>query len=329
MASTTASTASPTISQTITGYLERLQTLQLPNGSWPYRKMDAVGFTEATSYALLAYRAAGKAAPHADACFHWLLTLRRKSGGYAAQEAVQFSNWTTSLVVLAQLHHGRQQDAQSGIDWLLGTVGIEGEPLTRALRNVFGKETPYPQNHQGWPWTRGAVSWIMPTVLGTEALRKANQLHPSSDRQKRVREGEGAVLERRCSDGGWNHGASSALGVDHHSYPETTGMALLCLRHLEASQIAGADEFVLSYLKKRHSAVTTSWLQLGLVSRGKSVPPLPIEDATTPAGNTATKPPEIRESHGEETAIQCRTTVDLALRVIALSAIQGNNIFNV
>lgn len=284
-------------------YTGRLAAMQLDNGSWAYRRGDQVGFAEPTCYALLALRAAGVKPARGEAALDWLEGLKRSSGGYAPQPVVRFANWTTSLVVLAYLHYGREKEAQPGIEWLLGLAGRESDWLGRTLRRLVGQKAPYPQDHEGWPWTRGAAAWLAPTVLATLALRRAEALQPGSKLRERIAQGEGMVLERRCADGGWNYGAPLALDIEQRSYPETTGMALVCLQGVNAARIPGADDLAVSLLGQRLPAATVSWLQLGLASRGVLVP------------------------DREEKAIECRTTLDLALRVLALRAMEGNNIF--
>lgn len=284
-------------------YLQHLRERQLPDGSWPYRLGSQDGLAEPTCYSLLAFRAAGEPAPREDTSLQWLESLKRKSGGFAPQQGVEIANWATSLVTLVFLHYQREESAQTGIDWLLGLTGMESGWLARQVRNVLNLSSQYPQNFHGWPWIANTVSWLIPTTLASLALQKANSMRPHPKQEYRIEQSYSMIIERRCDDGGWNHGASAALGVPAPSYPETTGMALLCLQSVPSSAIPRADEVALSMLSETHIASTASWLQLGLQSRGIAVP------------------------IGEETAIQCRNTTDFALRVLARCALNGNNVF--
>jgi len=295
--------ASPGSVNPLWTYIERLQSVQLPDGSWPYRANGDSGLAEPTCYALLALHAAGIANPKQTASLDWLESLRRDDGGFAPQPGVHLSNWSTSLVTLTQMHCGREDAARPGIQWLLGLEGRETHWLTRAVRKIRNIPPPYPQNHVGWPWLANTVSWLIPTVLAALALERAQALKPDPKVAFRVQEAIAMLKERRCQDGGWNHGASIALDVAATSYPETTGMALLCLHTVPASELPGADDLALSMLADARIANIISWLQLALHTREVSFP------------------------DREEKAIQCRNTLDFALRVLALSAAAGNNIF--
>ncbi|MCW5965626.1 MAG: terpene cyclase/mutase family protein [Bryobacterales bacterium] len=300
-----------TIGQTI-GHSERLQTyterllsLQLANGSWPYRADGETGLAETTCYAMLALRAAGVPNPRQTDSLDWLQSLQRKNGGFAPQAGVEISNWSTSLVLLAFLHCGREDATRPAIDWLLGLEGNETGWLTKATRKVLNIPPPYPQNHAGWPWVAGTVSWLIPTALATLALQHALAKRADPKISFRVQEGISMLKERRCQDGGWNHGATIALDVPAPSYPETTGIALLGLQAVPGADLPGANELAVSMLGGTHIATIVSWLQLALQARSVVFP------------------------MGEEEAIQCRNTLDFALRTLALSAIAGNNIFRV
>ncbi|MCU0226719.1 MAG: terpene cyclase/mutase family protein [Bryobacterales bacterium] len=286
-------------------YIDRLVALQLADGSWPYRPQGETGLAETTCYALLALKAAGMEAPRATAGLDWLRGLQRKNGGSAPQPGVAMANWVTSLVLMVNLRYGRYDAMQPGIDWLLGLQGNETNWTTRAIRKVLNEPPQYPQNFHGWPWVANTVSWLIPTALATIALQHVLKYGQHPDVAYRVQEGLSMLKERRCQDGGWNHGASMALGVPAPSYPETTGIALLALHTIPESELPGAHDVALSMLNGTRIAAIRSWLQLALNARGVSLQP------------------------GEEEAIQCRNTLDFAFRTLALSALGGNNIFRV
>lgn len=286
-------------------YTDRLLSLQLSNGSWPYRSGGETGLAETTCYSMLALRAAGVQIPRQSASLDWLQTLQRKNGGFAPQAGVEIANWTTSLVLLTFLHCGREDATRPGIEWLLGLEGNETGWLTKATRKVLNIPAPYPQNHAGWPWIAGTVSWLIPTALATLALQHALAKRADPKIAYRVQEGISMLKERRCQDGGWNHGATIALDVPAPSYPETTGIALLSLQSVPAADLPGANELAVSMLGETHIATILSWLQLALHARG------------------------VEFLLGEEKEIQCRNTLDFALRTLALSAVAGNNIFKV
>ncbi len=284
-------------------YIDRLLAHQLPDGSWPYRPQGESGIAEATCYALLALKAAGVESPRLGASLDWLRSLQRDDGGSAPQPGVAISNWTTSLVLMVYLHYGQHDAMQPGVHWLLGLKGNESGWTMRAILTVLNRTPQYPTNHQGWPWVANTVSWLIPTALATLAFQQILKQKHHPDIAFRVQEGIGMLKERRCEDGGWNHGASMALGVPASSYPETTGIALLALQAVPESELPGAHGIALNMLKDSRIASIRTWLQLALTARGVGFAP------------------------GEEEAIQCRNTLDFAYRTLALSAIGGNNIF--
>ncbi len=115
------------------------------------------------------------------------------------------------------------------------------------------------------------------------------------------------LLAHRCADGGWNHGAKQALGVDTPSYPETTGTVLLAL----AGQLSGQGDasFAPSIARAEAwwndcpSCEAASWLALGLGAIGRAKTQLPAA------------------------ALKPRTIQDAALRVIASSGTRGTEVF--
>lgn len=285
--------------------LTPLLAMMRDDGAYPYRNGGA-GIAECTCYALLARYAAGDTDERLTISLDWLQKLQRPDGGFAPQTSVSDSNWVTSLAALTMGAYGRSEAQRKAVEWLLGLTGMESAWLPRTIRNTLGIETAYPQNHHGWPWVKGTAAWLMPTALGLLALlhaRKSGRFdHLNSQLDERIDEARKMLLDRRCADGGWNHGAPAALEVNANSYPETTGMALIALQGVPSEAIAGADDLGAQMLSKNHFANAASWLQIGLTARGHAV------------------------IIGEEEAIQCRNSLDYALRVLALQAIGGNNI---
>ncbi len=289
------------------GRLEALLSMRRSDGSFSYRP-GGPGLAECTCYALLALKSAGHPANPAIAqSLDWLEALRREDGGFAPQPSVNTSNWVTGLISITMGVYGRTEPQQRSLEWLLGTTGAESAWLPRFLRGILGIETSYPQNHTGWPWAAGATAWVEPTVLGTLAMRRAQRedRFPSLRAQidRRFGEARKMLLDRRCADGGWNYGAPVALEIDALSYPETTGMAILGLQGVPAKAISDSTALAQRMLAAKPHANATSWLQLGLSAAGEAA------DA------------------GEEEAIQCRNCLDYALRVIALRAVDGANVF--
>lgn len=288
--------------------LQSLLALARDDGSWPYRRGGA-GLTEATCFSLLACRALGTQAPKEDASFAWLEERCLTDGGCTPHASVAMANWVTALVSLACGAYGRTALQRRNLQWLIALKGNESAWLGRTVRNTLGVKTPYPQKHAGWPWMEDTASWVAPTALALLALRQARAggqfpaLYAAMD--ERIREAAAMLLERRCSDGGWNHGAPAALEVSATSYPETTGMATLALGRDASDSREGLVRVAETMLTRTRSAAALSWLQLGLMALDR-----------TPAAL-------------DESAVACRTSLDFALRTLALGALGGNNILKV
>ncbi len=124
---------------------------------------------------------------------------------------------------------------------------------------------------KGWPWYPGAAAWVMPTAISLLALRKEQAAHPSEGVRERIEGGTKYLLSHACKDGGWNHGATHALGYEANAYPETTGVALLALRGVKAPEvdkgIAQAEVFF-----REPNPAGAAWLRLGLMAQGLPAP---------------------------------------------------------
>jgi hypothetical protein len=141
----------------------------------------------------------------------------------------------------------------------------------------------------------------MPTAISILALERIARRSDNAAVRRRIEQGRAYLLQRRCRDGGWNHGSTRALGYDSDSYPETTGVALLALHASNASDMASAEAVAERHLSACKSTEAGAWLVLGLTARGKR--------AELPR----------HESHG--------TTMEIALTALAESAIEGRNPF--
>jgi hypothetical protein len=89
--------------------------------------------------------------------------------------------------------------------------------------------------------------------------------------EDRIELGEKMILERRCSDGGWNYGNRKVLGTELPSYPETTALALLGLAGNSALDLSGPISVAQKYLRETRSPLAKAWL--GVALRSHSVAP--------------------------------------------------------
>jgi len=155
----------------------------------------------------------------------------------------------------------------------------------------------------GWPWFPGSATWVTPTVFGILALRREQRRRPSPEIAGRIDQGVRFLLARMCSDGGWNHGASRALGVEAQSYPETTGLALLGLVGVGSPQLSRAFDAAVQFLARCQACDEQNWLRLGLQAHGRI--PVGFDPRPLPA----------------------RTVRDQAVAVLADRAAEGKNLF--
>lgn len=276
-----------------------LAAIQNPDGGWGYRNGSSC--TEPTVYALLALAASGDAnSPAAASAGAWLTRNQRSDGGWAPRPGVDQSTWVTALALLAPcgLPHAQRERA---LGWLADRAGRESSWVQRARSFLLG----LPSNAavgNGWPWFPDTAAWVTPTCFGLLALEKANRMTPSRHLEERCKSAREYLLERRCRDGGWNHGSTRALGYDSDSYPETTGQALLALHNVPGEALRASLERARGHVKTCRSLEALEWLKLGLAAHGQRFP-----DRPAPKG------------HGG--------VPEMAVNVLAGAAANGRNLF--
>ena len=274
-----------------------LQSAQNADGGWPYVRGSS--WTEPTVFALLALRASGAGPrPALERGARWLECLQRPDGGLPAQRGVPFASWVTALAALAFSAENRLAARDRALRWLLASMGEE-TTLSQKMRTLLSGHKPTDQA-AGWPWLAGNAAWVTPTVFSILALEHAQSIEASA----RVAEGRKFLLQRACSDGGWNHGAAEALGYAAHSYPETTGQGLLALRGVSAPQAAKALQKAEEYLPHSRAAQSWAWLKLGLLAHGALSEPRPSRNGL----------------------FRARGVMDAALLLLADNAERGQNV---
>jgi hypothetical protein len=278
--------------------IDSLQSLQNPDGGWPYRPGGS-SWTEPTILAILAGYARGDDSGRVRA-MEWLRILQRPDGGWSPKPGVDQSTWVTALAALlppADLGEGAHSRA---IHWLVGLAPANATLYFRFQSWLNG--TSIAEANAGWPWLPGTAAWATPTAISTLALVKQNRRRPDPVLQSRIQSARRFLLEHRCPDGGWNHGSVRVLGVDAPSYPETTGTALLAVAGMAAGSIAPSIRCAEAWWKDCPSSEAASWLMLGLRAAGRA------KDAS----------PE---------SLKPRTIPDAALRIIASAGDRGIEVF--
>ena len=286
--------------------IQDLGAWQNQDGGWPYHP-GGPSWTEPAAYALLALSAHGSAVEPVERALGWLRAAQRPDGGWAPTPAVAQSTWVSAVVVLLGPAILGEASYRRGVSWLLDQTGEETSFLTRFRTFMSGNQTPPEQRSPGWPWFPGASAWVTPTALSMLALGKALRLDPSSGMhrrlQGRLQMGASFLLRHACGDGGWNYGAPRALGFEAHSYPETTGIALLALHGIDSSEVRKACALAQIQLSASHSSEAESWLRLGLLAHRRLSPDTPPPKRPHP------------------------TVQNAALALLASAAQSGSNIF--
>lgn len=110
----------------------------------------------------------------------------------------------------------------------------------------------------GWSWVPGTAAWVMPTAFAMLSLRR------SARQPERVAEGVALILDRQCSDGGWNYGNPMVYGAQLAGHLDSTGWALLALP--PGSQPQRAIDAGLDYLSGALTRPSTMGLALGALA---------------------------------------------------------------
>jgi hypothetical protein len=276
---------------------------QNPDGGWGYVSNGSA--TEPTVFALVALAALGGGRSESyRRGLLWFSKVQRGDGGFAPRPCVAQSTWVTALYLQVPGASENPSLAVPAMKWLLAQSGRESSSIERLRSALLGVKIGFDVSNDGWPWFPNTAAWVMPTALTLIALNKCHNLMPGGRVSQRISEGRRYLLARRCADGGWNHGASKALGYEAGSYPETTGIALLAL----AGRALDRTNDISTSLKtaERHLATTKSreavaWLQMGLAAHGRPAP-------------------------ARQFLLEPRTIQEAALAVLAECALQGRNL---
>jgi hypothetical protein len=245
-----------------------LAAAQNADGGWGYFP-GKQSWLEPTVYALLAL-SAQSGEPAFARGWRLIRSWELPGGGWRGCAAVNEAHWATSLVVTLHAALGVYDAAfDRGVAWLTASIGVEGRLLSRMAHWLQPNIVEFDPVLTGWPWQAGASSWIEPTAHALMALRCAahasgshlnnpDLTHPEAAR--RIATGERMLLERRCSDGGWNYGNRRVLGADLPSYPETTAMALMALNGHAGVQWEAALHHVERIWRETRSPLARAWL---------------------------------------------------------------------
>jgi len=253
--------------------LDALRRTQNPDGGWGYFSGKS-SWLEPTAYAAVALHGE----PAADRAWTLLSSWQAADGSWPPSAGVNVASWGTSLCVTIAI--ARQQwggPLQKGVEWLLGSSGVESRMVNRIAARIGLLKSERDIGLKAWPWKPETSGWVEPTVHALVALKQASVRMSSNELRERVRMGEAELMNVRSRDGGWNYGSPAALGVDLPSYPETTALALVGLQG--QSGLASAFDVAARQLQETPSPLARAWLAIALRLHGMK-PPEPAGELT-------------------------------------------------
>ena len=254
--------------------LEALRRHQNPDGGWGYFPGKR-SWLEPTAYALLSLQNENES-PAWQKGWRLLRSWQREDGAWQPNGHVPEAHWATALAITLHCANKVHDAAfRKGVDWLLATSGAETRLFARLFAMVDKSPTGHDLKFRGWPWRPEATAWIEPTAHTLVALKKAATQITGSELNRRIVLGEGMILRRRCSDGGWNYGAKAALGIELPSYPETTALALLGLQGSREADLTAALRQAHHLWQDSRSRWSRAWLAISLRSFGTALPAEP------------------------------------------------------
>jgi hypothetical protein len=134
--------------------------------------------------------------------------------GHSESESLE-PLWTKSLSLLTLRGLNARTEIRTRLRQFLLSIG--GKPLHSA-KDLNGEL-------RGWSWIEGTFSWVEPTSYALLALKRTGDpVHP------RIQEAERLLLDRVCSDGGWNYGNRKVREIALTSMAPTTALAAMALQ---------------------------------------------------------------------------------------------------
>lgn len=282
---------------------KELQALLLSSrnadGGWPSRRGRS--WTEPTALALLALQGAHVSGEVRAITASWLADQQSPDGGWCPCATVPTSTWVTSLALLALSQESEHtHTCPKGALWLSGHVYPELNAFQDFLLHKFDLSPS--QAPGSAPWFPGTAGWVIPTAFSILALSCWSARLNTPTIQPAIQRAKAYLLQRRCPDGGWNHGGSLQRSETSPSYPETTGLALLALANSSSSSLEPALKLAEDFLLRPDSTEGLSWLLIGLAANG-------------------------RQHEEPQWTMRPKTTQDIALHLIALQTLRGRNPF--
>jgi hypothetical protein len=252
--------------------LDLLIATQNPDGGWGYFP-GRCSWLEPTAYAMLALHGDPRASAALDRAWVLVRSWQLPDGSWRPAAHVWESHWSGALAITLHAVRGIHDGAfHQGTAWLLRTAGKEDGLLRRLVKLIKPGLFEYDPSLVGWPWRPGNSSWVEPTAHTLIALKKAAPFAAAPDLARRIKQGEGMLLDRRCSDGGWNYGTRRVYQVDLTSYEESTALALLGLQGMPSERLSAPLGFVERLWRNARSPLARAWMEICLRNYQRELP---------------------------------------------------------
>ena len=237
--------------------LELLQSVQLPNGGFPYHSGETAR-PDATAWAIILMSACEF---NQESCARgraYLGSLQANDGRLSIAPTHPDASWPTALAILAWQGVFPFYEAQArAIDYL---IGFTGRHFPNPNLSIIGHDPAI----LGWPWVADTHSWVVPTALALMALHEVGLgTHP------RTIAGQHMLVNRQLTGGGWNFGSTTVFGRELHPLPECTGIALQALAgNISIQDIERSLDYLLHALPQLRTPLSLGWALLGLGAWG-------------------------------------------------------------
>ena len=297
-----------------------LESRQSRGGAWGFvADQDAV---EPTCLVILALRHQSSA--YVERALEALRNLQNKDGSWPAFVGDDAEGcWTTAPAVLSLMAtRHNSQCAHRGIQWLLDAPGREANWLWHWKFRLVDKNVQFDPGKFGWSWIAGTTSWVVPTAFSVIALRWARERDSCRDAQlsRRVDLGTSMLLDRMCPGGGWSSGNGVAFGVPLAPHLDATSLALLALKEYERHPSFQVSlHWLVNHLAGCQSAYSMAWGILAMAA---------FREVSPEAQDSLYRRAQELIQLMEQTA-EAVDNAALAVCILALQAIAGDNIFEV
>ena len=238
--------------------LERMKSMQLPNGGFPYHPGEEAR-PDSTAWAIISmatYKFDSESCARGRA---YLVSQQANDGCISISPSHPEASWPTPLAIWAWQGSSHFREAQkASIHFLLNFVGHH-------IPKPTGPYAGHDPSLIGWPWIADTHSWVPPTALAMIALQKAGL-----GTHSRVIQGKQMLLDRQLQHGGWNYGNTIVFGKELHPLPECTGIALQALSGMTPTrEIERSLDYLLQELPGLRTPISLGWTLLGLEAWGR------------------------------------------------------------